>query len=90
MIQYSKFLFYVLLIDSAKIKQLYIQHEVLMCVFHIFPLVLLQVNTTSEDGCNLYTCGVNGKGDLVLQTKVTTCPPFNRQACLDEGVRLPQ
>lgn len=54
------------------------------------PAKFLQVNTTSEDGCNLYTCGVNSKGDLVLQTKVTTCPPFNRQACLDEGVRHPQ
>lgn len=53
-------------------------------------MLSLQVNTTSENGCNLYTCGVNGKGDLVLQTKVTTCPPFDRQACLDEGVRLLQ
>lgn len=48
----------------------------------------LQVNTTSEDGCNLYTCGVNSRGDLVLRTKVTTCPPFNRQTCLDQGVRV--
>lgn len=46
------------------------------------------MNTTSEDGCNLYTCSVNSKGDLVLHTKVTTCPPFNRQACLDQGVQL--
>uniref|UniRef100_A0A4W6D782 von Willebrand factor n=1 Tax=Lates calcarifer TaxID=8187 RepID=A0A4W6D782_LATCA len=45
------------------------------------------VNTTSEEGCNLYTCGVNSKGDLVLQTRVTTCPPFDRQACLDKGVQ---
>uniref|UniRef100_A0A8C4DJ53 von Willebrand factor n=1 Tax=Dicentrarchus labrax TaxID=13489 RepID=A0A8C4DJ53_DICLA len=50
----------------------------------------LQVNTTSEDGCNFYTCGVNDKGDLVLQTKVTTCPPFNRQACLDQGGKVSQ
>eukprot|EP00064_Thunnus_orientalis_P004368 superscaffoldBa00000394_g4379 len=48
-------------------------------------LISLQVNTTSEDGCNLYACGLNNKGDLVLQTKVTTCPPFNRQECLDQG-----
>lgn len=47
---------------------------------------LLQVNTTQEDGCSAYTCGVNSRGDLVLQTKVTTCPPFNRQECLDQGV----
>ncbi|XP_034734682.1 von Willebrand factor isoform X2 [Etheostoma cragini] len=51
-------------------------------------LISLQVNTTSEDGCNLYTCGVNNKGDLVLQTKVTTCPPFNRQTCLDHGGKV--
>uniref|UniRef100_A0A673AEI1 von Willebrand factor n=1 Tax=Sphaeramia orbicularis TaxID=375764 RepID=A0A673AEI1_9TELE len=48
------------------------------------------VNTTREDGCNLYTCGVNSKGDLVLQTRVTTCPPFNRQACLDQGGKVSQ
>ncbi|KAK1887428.1 von Willebrand factor [Dissostichus eleginoides] len=53
-------------------------------------LISLQVNTTSEDGCNLYTCGVNSKGDLVLQTKVTTCPPFNRQTCLDQGGKVSQ
>ncbi|XP_041794165.1 von Willebrand factor [Chelmon rostratus] len=53
-------------------------------------LISLQVNTTSEDGCNLYTCGVNSKGDLVLQTKVTSCPPFNRQACLDQGGKVSQ
>ncbi|XP_023259719.1 von Willebrand factor isoform X2 [Seriola lalandi dorsalis] len=53
-------------------------------------LISLQVNTTSEEGCNLYTCGVNSKGDLVLQTKVTTCPPFNRQTCLDEGGKVSQ
>ncbi|XP_029010472.1 LOW QUALITY PROTEIN: von Willebrand factor [Betta splendens] len=48
-------------------------------------MISLQVNTTTEDGCSSYTCGVNAKGDLVLQSKVTTCPPFNRQACLDSG-----
>uniref|UniRef100_A0A665VPY0 von Willebrand factor n=1 Tax=Echeneis naucrates TaxID=173247 RepID=A0A665VPY0_ECHNA len=53
-------------------------------------LMSLQVNTTSQDGCNLYSCGVNRKGDLVLQNKVTTCPPFNRQACLDEGGKVSQ
>ncbi|KAK9516736.1 hypothetical protein VZT92_024651 [Zoarces viviparus] len=53
-------------------------------------LINLQVNTTSEDGCNLYTCGVNGKGDLVLQTRVTTCPPFDRQTCLEQGGKVSQ
>ncbi|XP_010783151.1 von Willebrand factor isoform X2 [Notothenia coriiceps] len=53
-------------------------------------LISLQVNTTSEDGCNLYSCGVNSKGDLVLQTKITTCPPFNRQTCLDQGGKVSQ
>ncbi|XP_076589526.1 von Willebrand factor [Chaetodon auriga] len=53
-------------------------------------VISLQVNTTSENGCNLYTCGVNSKGDLVLQNKVTTCPPFNRQACLDQGGKVSQ
>lgn len=55
---------------------------------HMCLTVSLQVNTTSEDGCSLYHCGVNSRGDLVLRTKVTTCPPFNRQTCLDQGVRV--
>lgn len=56
------------------------------CMFITCVPLSLQVNTTSEDGCNLYTCGVNSNGDLALHTRVSTCPPFNRQACLDEGV----
>lgn len=53
-------------------------------------MISLEVNTTSENGCNLYTCAVNSKGDLVLQTKITTCPPLDRQACLDEGGKVSQ
>uniref|UniRef100_A0A3Q4B0E0 von Willebrand factor n=1 Tax=Mola mola TaxID=94237 RepID=A0A3Q4B0E0_MOLML len=53
-------------------------------------LITLQVNTTLEDGCSQYTCSVNSKGDLVLQTKVTTCPPFDRKACLDQGGKVSQ
>ncbi|KAF7224520.1 von Willebrand factor isoform X2 [Nothobranchius furzeri] len=51
-------------------------------------LISVQVNTTSEDGCNLHTCGVNSRGDLVLETRVTTCPPLNRQVCLDQGGKV--
>ncbi|CAJ1056809.1 von Willebrand factor [Xyrichtys novacula] len=51
-------------------------------------LFSVQVNTTTEDGCNKYTCSVNSKGALVLQTRVTTCPPFDRQACLDQGGKI--
>uniref|UniRef100_M3ZNL1 von Willebrand factor n=1 Tax=Xiphophorus maculatus TaxID=8083 RepID=M3ZNL1_XIPMA len=53
-------------------------------------LTSLQVNSTHEDGCYLYACGVNSRGDLVLETKQTTCPPFNRQACLDQGGKVSQ
>lgn len=53
-------------------------------------MVTLQVNTTREDGCSLHVCGVNQKGDLVLQTRVTTCPPLDRQRCLDEGGTVSQ
>ncbi|XP_030587138.1 von Willebrand factor [Archocentrus centrarchus] len=53
-------------------------------------LISVNVNTTSEDGCTLYTCGVNDKGSLVLQTRVTACPPFNRQACLNQGGKVSQ
>ncbi|NP_001265809.1 von Willebrand factor precursor [Oryzias latipes] len=51
-------------------------------------LISIQVNSTREDGCNLYTCGVNKRGDLVLETKMTTCPPFNQKNCLDEGGKI--
>ncbi|KAM9352375.1 von Willebrand factor [Symphorus nematophorus] len=53
-------------------------------------LISVPVNTTSEDGCSMYTCGLNSKGQLVMQTKITTCPPFNRQACLDQGGKVSQ
>ncbi|XP_047237405.1 von Willebrand factor [Girardinichthys multiradiatus] len=51
-------------------------------------LTSVQVNSTLEDGCYMYTCGVNSRGDLVLETKVTTCPPFNRKACLDQEGKI--
>ncbi|XP_037308269.2 von Willebrand factor [Pungitius pungitius] len=51
-------------------------------------LIRVEVNTTTEDGCSSYECGVNGKGDLVLQTRVTSCPPFDRQTCLDQGGKI--
>ncbi|KAM9854763.1 von Willebrand factor [Aulostomus maculatus] len=53
-------------------------------------MISLEVNTTKEDGCSLYTCGLNSKGDLVLQTRVTTCLPFKRQECLDRGGKVTQ
>ncbi|XP_061898581.1 von Willebrand factor [Entelurus aequoreus] len=45
----------------------------------------LKVNTTKDDGCNQYVCGVNNKGELTLRIRTTTCPPLNRQECLDQG-----
>lgn len=53
-------------------------------------LISVKVNTTSENGCTSYTCGLNSEGNLVLQTKVTACPSFNRQACLDQGGKVSQ
>lgn len=52
--------------------------------------ISLKANTSREDGCVLHSCGVNREGDLVLETRVTTCPPFNRQQCLDEGGKITQ
>uniref|UniRef100_A0A8C7KH73 von Willebrand factor n=1 Tax=Oncorhynchus kisutch TaxID=8019 RepID=A0A8C7KH73_ONCKI len=52
------------------------------------PLSLtLQVNSSLNEGCSQYSCGVNGKGDLVLQTRVTTCPPLDRQLCTEPECR---
>ncbi|XP_072290554.1 von Willebrand factor [Eucyclogobius newberryi] len=48
----------------------------------------LPVNSTSEEGCNLYSCSLSPKGDLVAQVKVTTCPAFDPQACQDHGGKV--
>lgn len=48
------------------------------------------VNSSSEEGCNLYTCSVNPKGDLVAHIKVTSCPAFDPQTCLDQGGKVSQ
>ncbi|CAL8374175.1 unnamed protein product [Arctogadus glacialis] len=51
-------------------------------------IVSLQINSTREEGCNLYSCGINAKGNLVMQNRMTTCPPFNQQGCLDAGGKV--
>uniref|UniRef100_A0A3P8XEF0 von Willebrand factor n=1 Tax=Esox lucius TaxID=8010 RepID=A0A3P8XEF0_ESOLU len=53
-------------------------------------LYTLQVNTTLTEGCSQFSCGVNSKGELVLKTILTTCPPFERQLCLDHGGKVSQ
>ncbi|KAL0968924.1 hypothetical protein UPYG_G00273790, partial [Umbra pygmaea] len=52
--------------------------------------ITVQVNNTLDEGCSRYSCGVNNNGELVLQTRVTTCPPFDRQICLDHGGKISQ
>ncbi|XP_064878243.1 LOW QUALITY PROTEIN: von Willebrand factor [Oncorhynchus nerka] len=52
--------------------------------------ITVKVNSSLNEGCSQYSCGVNGKGDLVLQTRVTTCPPLDRQLCLDQGGKISQ
>ncbi|MFT7812635.1 von Willebrand factor isoform X1 [Arapaima gigas] len=47
--------------------------------------MILKANETYEDGCKSYTCSVNANGDLVLRIQTTTCLPFDRNRCLDEG-----
>ncbi|CAL8262169.1 unnamed protein product [Merluccius merluccius] len=50
--------------------------------------ISVPVNTTREEGCNLYTCGISDEGGLVMSTKITTCPPFDQQVCLDTGGKV--
>uniref|UniRef100_A0A8C9SUE5 von Willebrand factor n=1 Tax=Scleropages formosus TaxID=113540 RepID=A0A8C9SUE5_SCLFO len=50
--------------------------------------MFLKVRSTYEDGCTRHTCGANAKGDLVLGIRTTTCPPFDRNRCLDEGGKI--
>lgn len=49
--------------------------------------VCVQANETFTDGCTKHTCSVNKKGELVLETLVTACPPFDRSRCVENGVR---
>uniref|UniRef100_A0A8C8MEA0 von Willebrand factor n=1 Tax=Oncorhynchus tshawytscha TaxID=74940 RepID=A0A8C8MEA0_ONCTS len=49
--------------------------------------ITVKVRHTLNEGCSQYSCGVNGKGDLVLQTRVTTCPPLDRQLCTEPECR---
>ncbi|XP_053356531.1 von Willebrand factor [Clarias gariepinus] len=51
-------------------------------------LISIGVNTTREDGCIKHTCSVNEKGELVLETVVTTCPPLDRASCLEHGGQI--
>ncbi|XP_064199356.1 von Willebrand factor isoform X1 [Anguilla rostrata] len=53
-------------------------------------LVSLRANQTHENGCSFHHCRVNQKGELVLETRITTCPPFNRASCLGAGGKVSQ
>ncbi|XP_061630178.1 von Willebrand factor isoform X1 [Phyllopteryx taeniolatus] len=50
----------------------------------------VQVNTTKEEGCKQFTCGINSEEDLILNILTTACPPFNRQSCLEQGGTVKQ
>ncbi|KAJ8002410.1 hypothetical protein DPEC_G00158600 [Dallia pectoralis] len=50
----------------------------------------VQVNSTLSEGCSQYSCGVNSEGELVLQTRLTTCPSLDKQLCLDHGGKISQ
>ncbi|XP_039510334.1 von Willebrand factor-like [Pimephales promelas] len=53
-------------------------------------LVTLKANTTRTDGCIKHTCSVNKDEELVLETLVTRCPPFDRKHCLEHGGKISQ
>ncbi|KAG7456027.1 hypothetical protein MATL_G00247310 [Megalops atlanticus] len=53
-------------------------------------LITLQANETKQDGCTFHRCKANKDGDLVLETQITTCPPFDRASCLDAGGKISQ
>uniref|UniRef100_A0A8B9JTJ7 von Willebrand factor n=1 Tax=Astyanax mexicanus TaxID=7994 RepID=A0A8B9JTJ7_ASTMX len=54
----------------------------------VMIILILIVNTTREDGCTRHSCRVNEIGELVLETVVTTCPPFNQAQCLEHGGKI--
>ncbi|XP_006633894.3 von Willebrand factor [Lepisosteus oculatus] len=53
-------------------------------------ITTLKANETRQEGCFFYTCKVNKQDDLVLETKITTCPPFDKASCLAEGGKVTQ
>ncbi|MBN3295673.1 VWF factor, partial [Amia calva] len=53
-------------------------------------IITLQANETRKDGCTLHSCKINNKGDLVLETRITTCPPLDKAKCLAGGGKVTQ
>uniref|UniRef100_A0A8B9JXB1 von Willebrand factor n=1 Tax=Astyanax mexicanus TaxID=7994 RepID=A0A8B9JXB1_ASTMX len=62
--------------------------EVTIVMIILILIVIVVVNTTREDGCTRHSCRVNEIGELVLETVVTTCPPFNQAQCLEHGGKI--
>ncbi|KAM8973916.1 von Willebrand factor isoform 2-T2 [Pelodytes ibericus] len=50
--------------------------------------VYVKPKETLKDKCELYSCKTNDLGDLTLEKRVTTCPPFNREKCLADGGKI--
>ncbi|XP_056621756.1 von Willebrand factor [Triplophysa dalaica] len=51
---------------------------------------MLKANETFTDGCTKHTCSVNKKEELVLETLVTACLPFDRSGCVENGGQIRQ
>ncbi|XP_041111290.1 von Willebrand factor-like [Polyodon spathula] len=52
--------------------------------------IRLQAGEIREDGCTTSLCKVNERGDFVLETKVTSCPPFDKDKCAADGGKVVQ
>ncbi|MGH0133628.1 UNVERIFIED_CONTAM: hypothetical protein FKN15_075997 [Acipenser sinensis] len=52
--------------------------------------IRLQAGETREDGCTSSLCKVDERGDFVLETKVTSCPPFDKDKCVADGGKVVQ
>ncbi|RXM34883.1 von Willebrand factor [Acipenser ruthenus] len=52
--------------------------------------IRLQEGETWEDGCMSSVCNVNERGELMLESKVTRCPPFDKDKCEADGGKVVQ
>ncbi|KAM4748779.1 von Willebrand factor [Rhinophrynus dorsalis] len=53
-------------------------------------IISVQPNEMIRDGCNTYSCKINELGELSLEKKITSCPPFDREKCLADGGTVKQ
>ncbi|XP_028664014.2 von Willebrand factor [Erpetoichthys calabaricus] len=50
----------------------------------------LKANEVYQEGCTSYSCKNNSNGELILEKRITNCPPFDRNKCVADGGKVVQ